>query len=263
MKKITKISRYIRARAKPHSALPFFWHIGRPNFGDDINMSFFEVAVNQPVRLETQRDQPHFLGMGSILDRVTATSIVLGAGCLSALDPKSIRPAQVVSVRGELSRAGLVQSEGVLLGDPMVLLNLVAPQTVQRDGPVGFVPHVSNLRHARKMKIPNVKIIDPGHTPWKVIHEIAGCSRIFSESLHGLIVADTLSIPNVWIAPNRSMAGAAFKFEDYFSTLDAGKDAYPFNLMTFSNPPKGAFTVCQYLYDKRTYLDAIRDATSG
>ena len=145
----------------------------------------------------------------------------------------------------------------------MVLLNLVAPQAVQRDGPVGFVPHVSNFRHARKMKIPNVKIIDPGQTPWKVIHEIAGCSRIFSESLHGLIVADTLNIPNVWIAPNPSMTGAKFKFDDYFSTLDASKDAYPFSLMTFSSTPKDAFTVCQYLYDKQTYLDAIRDATLG
>jgi pyruvyltransferase len=262
MKKIRKLYRYYSNRLPSASALPFFWHVGRPNFGDDINPSFFRMASQQPVRLKIQRDQPHFLGMGSILDRATPASIVLGAGCLSALAPGSITPARVVSVRGELSRAGLVQSDNVLLGDPMVLLNIVAPQSVHHDGPIGFVPHVSCLRLARKMAPLGVKIIDPGLAPWKVIREIAGCSRIFSQSLHGLIVADALEIPNIWIAPSESVTGDTFKFKDYFSTLDTAKTPYSFDLKTFSNTPHTAFNVCNYKYDKKVYLDALRDAVA-
>jgi pyruvyltransferase len=242
--------------------VPFYWHIGRPNFGDDINPSFFQIACQKTVKLHTSRDHLHFLGMGSILDRATSTSIILGSGCLSQLESGSVCPAKTVSVRGELSRASLAQGDSVLLGDPMVLLNIVAPQDVQRNGPVGFVPHFSDLRLARKLKIPNVKVIDPGLEPWKVIREIAGCSRIFSQSLHGLIVADALEIPNIWIAPNASMTGQNFKFEDYFTTLDGRKEPYQFNLGTFLHTPRTAFSVCTYKYDKKNYLEALRDAVA-
>jgi len=243
--------------------VPFYWHVGRPNFGDDINPSFFQIACQETVKLQTSRDNLHFLGMGSILDRATSTSIILGSGCLSQLEPRSVCPANTISVRGELSRASLAQSDSVLLGDPMVLLNIVSPQNVQRNGPIGFVPHVSDLRFAYKLKIPNVKVIDPGREPWKVIREIAGCSRIFSQSLHGLIVADALEIPNIWIAPNASMTGENFKFEDYFTTLDGGKVPHQFNLGSFLHTPQSAFDVCTYKYDKKHYLEALRDAVAS
>ena len=260
VRKARKLFRYYKSRWQPRSSLPFFWHVGRPNFGDDINPSFFQSVCDERTRLEIQRHQPHFLGMGSILDRATSASIILGAGCLTPLAAGSVSATRVVSVRGELSRQGLPHSTDVLLGDPMVLLNLVAPQAVQRNGPVGFVPHVSDLRRAQKMSVPGLKVIDPGHEPWKVIRDIAGCARIFSQSLHGLIVADALEIPNAWIAPSASMKGGTFKFEDYFSTLDAPKEALPFDRNTFLSPPKGTFQVCRYKYDKAEYLDALRDA---
>lgn len=262
MNKAKKVFRYWKARLQPGPALPFFWHVGRPNFGDDINPAFFRAAIGRPVRLETRRDRPHFLGMGSILDRATAASTVLGSGCLVPPVAGSLNPGRVVAVRGALSLAGLTRAEGVLLGDPMVLLNLIAPCRVQRDGPVGLVPHVSEVGRARRMKIPGVKIIDPGHAPWHVIREIAGCSHIYSQSLHGLIVADALEIPNVWIAPGQDMAGDRFKFFDYFSTLDAGKDPQPFDLDTFASSPAHAFEVGRYKHDKKLYLEAIRHAVS-
>lgn len=262
MNKARKVFRYWKARLQPGPALPFFWHVGRPNFGDDINPAFFRAAVGRPVRLETRRDRAHFLGMGSILDRANAASTVLGSGCLLPPVAGSLNPGRVVAVRGELSLAGLARAQGVLLGDPMVLLNLIAPFRVQRDGPVGLVPHVSQVGRARRMKIPGVKIIDPGHAPWHVIGEIAGCSRIYSQSLHGLIAADALEIPNVWIAPDPNMAGDRFKFLDYFSTLDTGKEPHPFDMETFTRSPAHVFKVGRYMYDKKIYLDAIRHAVS-
>ena len=262
MKKIRKIYRYYRARLQPRSALPFFWHTGHPNFGDDINPSFFRAALDQAVRLEIHRDRPHFLGMGSILQKATSVSTVVGSGFLVPPAPCSLTPERVISVRGKLSLAGLTRGDNVLLGDPMVLLNLVAPIKADRNGPVGLVPHVSEVNKAKRMMIPGVKIIDPQHSPWRVIHEIAGCSRIFSQSLHGLIVADALDIPNIWIEPSDQMMGADFKFNDYFSTLDSEKKPFQFKLETFAGSSSSAFSVGRYKYDKKLYLDTLREGVS-
>ena len=220
----------------------------------------FNAALSKPVRLQTRRDRPHFLGMGSILDRANSASTVLGSGFLAPPVAGSLNPEKCVAVRGELSLAGIAQTEGVLLGDPMVLLSLVIPFRTQPDGPVGFVPHISEVSHARRLKIPGVKIIDPSDAPWRVIQDIASCSRIFSQSLHGLIVADTLDVPNIWIEPGKKMAGYRFKFYDYFSTTDALKEPYPFDLETFIDTPIHLFEISRYMYDKKIYLDAIREA---
>lgn len=144
----------------------------------------------------------------------------------------------------------------------MVLLNLIAPFEPKKDGHVGFVPHVSELGRSLRMDIPGIKIINPSLEPWRVINEIAICSRIYSQSLHGLIVADALGIPNVWIAPGPLMAGDTFKFFDYFSTLDADKKLHRFDLETFTQTPVSAFNVGRYKHDKKIYLDAIRSAVT-
>jgi pyruvyltransferase len=263
MMKVKKIARYWKARLQSKDALPFFWHVGKPNFGDDINPEFFSAAVEKPVRLEIRRDRPHFLGMGSILGKANSTSTVLGSGFIVPPVDEALEPGGVVSVRGALSLSGLAKPENVLLGDPMVLLNLIFPHTVKHDGSVGLVPHVSEVGLARKMNIPGVKIIDPTNGPWRVIREIAGCSRIFSQSLHGLIVADALEIPNVWIAPGKTMMGGRFKFDDYFSTLDAAKEPYPFDMDTFRGARAHVFGVGRYRYDKKTYLQALRQAVAS
>lgn len=262
MNKTRKIFRYWKARLQPSTSLPFFWHVGKPNFGDDINPALFCAAIGRGVRLQMRRDRPHFLGMGSILNKATSSSIVLGSGCLFPPVASSLAPRHVVAVRGELSLAGLAQPEGVFLGDPMVLLNLIAPCESKRDGHVGFVPHVSEFRQLRGLDIPEIKIINPSLEPWRVIREIAACSRIYSQSLHGLIVADALDIPNVWIAPGPFMAGDTFKFFDYFSTLDADKEPHSFDLDTFKQTRVQAFNVGCYKYNKKIYLEAIRNAVS-
>jgi hypothetical protein len=62
--KLAKTARYLRARFKPASALPLYWHIGRPNFGDDINPDFFGRLAKSDFRFAINQNQPHFLGIG-------------------------------------------------------------------------------------------------------------------------------------------------------------------------------------------------------
>ena len=52
-----------------------------------------------------------------------------------------------------------------------------------------------------------------------VCRDISGCERILSSSLHGLIIADSFSIPNRRIGFYNNLKGGDFKFEDYASAL--------------------------------------------
>lgn len=262
MQKLRKLTRYWQARLQPPSALPFFWHVGRPNFGDDINPSFFGELLGHKVRLISEKSAPHFLGMGSILERATSTSIVLGSGFLSPPTPASIEAGKVVAVRGALSAAGLKYPSNALFGDPMVLLPDILPLRYDREGPVGVVPHITDVARARAMNMGNVKIIDPADDPWNVVKQIAGCSRILSQSLHGLIVADALHVPNVWLEPSASMKGGRFKFDDYFTTIDTPKQPMEFSATSVVSASASQFTVGAYIYDRQRLMEAFHQAVS-
>lgn len=258
MRKLIKLTRYLAARCRPSSAPGIFWHIGTPNFGDDINPDIFGLISGRTVRLQTDRRRPHFLGMGSILEKATADSTVLGSGFLRRPAAPFPVSARYVAVRGRLSREHLRTEGPVLLGDPMVLLDRVFKRAGGKTCPMGMVPHVSEVSSLRRLCPDGVKVIDPADAPWKVIEAIASCERVMSQSLHGLIVADALGIPNLWLAPSVSMAGGDFKFLDYFSTLDSAKRPHVPTKELLAAPPLPEFSTGRYLYDKDEYLAAVR-----
>lgn len=257
LRKVTKISRYWRARLRPAHMAPMFWHIGRPNFGDDINPALFEALTGVPIRLTRDRTAPHFLGMGSIAAKATEASVILGAG-LIAPEPPAARPRRIIALRGVLSQNLLAPDAQVMLGDPMVLIDRLVRATPEID--IGFVPHVGSFPLARKIAPPDMHVIDPGKAPWQVIRDIARCRRILSQSLHGLIVADALAIPNLWVAPSADMFGGRFKFDDYFSTLDAAKTPHELTRDLLHHPPADAFSVGQYQGDKAAYHARLTQA---
>jgi hypothetical protein len=52
-----------------------------------------------------------------------------------------------------------------------------------------------------------------------VAEQIADCAVILSSSLHGLVFADALGIPNTWFMPDTIHGAARFKFYDYACAL--------------------------------------------
>lgn len=260
MKKLVKLARYLSGLCGPSDSARLFWHVGTPNFGDDINPGLFSLIADRPMRLRTNRDRPHFLGMGSILEKATAHSTVLGSGFLRTPVDKVSTAARVVAVRGRLSREALGAGDEILLGDPMVLLDQVFRPAPTKRHALGVVPHVSEVAAIRRIAPAGLRVIDPSDSPWKVIEAIASCERIMSQSLHGLIVADALGVPNLWLAPSGSMAGGEFKFHDYFSTLDAAKTPHVVTASLLGGAPQDLFQTGRYIFDKAHYLEAIRKA---
>ena len=258
LRRLEKVRRFVRWRFAP-GRLPVWWHVGRPNFGDDINPSFFGRIAGESVRFATDTRRPHVLGAGSILEHAGAASVVCGSGFLRPPAGAVGLPARLVSVRGSLSRAAFPADGDVLLGDPLVLVSEVRAREPTRYR-YGFVPHVLSAGRWRSWNTRGCRIIDPADAPWRVVAEIAACEVVFSQSLHGLIVADAFGIPNVWIAPSDDMAGGRFKFDDYFSTLDAPKPPVSEGPDLFLNPERYDAAVGRYRYSKPAYRAALAAA---
>ena len=87
------------------------------------------------------------------------------------------------------------------------------------------MPHYADrrdprLERLRKAYPEDVVVIDVRQKPEPVIREIARCETILSSSLHGLVTADSLGIPNGWLRLSDRVLGGGFKFRDYYSALD-------------------------------------------
>ena len=81
LRRFEKLRRFARWRFIP-GRLPVWWHVGRPNFGDDINPVFFHRLAGLSTCFAADRSRPHVLGAGSILEHAGGTSVVCGAGFL-------------------------------------------------------------------------------------------------------------------------------------------------------------------------------------
>lgn len=130
------------------------------------------------------------------------------------------------AVRGELSKKNIEKILGkkidTVLGDGGILSSYILDHKVEKKHAVGIVAHYKEQNHPAFDKIAdafsNSIRISVSRPPKQVIEEIAGCECIISSSLHGLIIADSLRIPNIHVKVSDAMLGDGFKFDDYYSS---------------------------------------------
>lgn len=140
-------------------------------------------------------------------------------------NPMSRDNLKVCALRGAKTRERLQMLTGkvydVPLADAGLLSNLFVEGTPEKEYEVGIIPHFSQKEEPRfqnlKQSFPSACIIDIQQGPEVVINQIARCRYILSSSLHGLIFADGLGIPNLHILGKAPLVGGNFKFEDYYS----------------------------------------------
>ncbi|HEY8953660.1 MAG TPA: polysaccharide pyruvyl transferase family protein, partial [Candidatus Dormibacteraeota bacterium] len=183
---------------------------GRGNFGDVLTPLLFERLCG--IRLKwVEREEAELIAIGSLADTIPRgyAGIVLGTGCMFDV-PIELDAAKVLALRGVLT-ARLAGLHPPLLADLGLLASDLAP-VVDRDVPIGTV------RHAGDPRPPIGLALDPLGDPEEMIADAARCQRIVSSSLHGLILADALGIPNMW-DPHPWVRGHGFKFRDYASAF--------------------------------------------
>ena len=116
-------------------------------------------------------------------------------------------------------------SKKVILADPGLLAPLLVDITGTNNKKKLYdlcvIPHISDRNSSlikNKIKVNNSNILDIMESPQNFINSVLKCKKILSSSLHGLITADSLGIPNVMIIINDKIIGKDYKFRDYYSS---------------------------------------------
>jgi hypothetical protein len=99
---------------------------------------------------------------------------------------------------------------------------LIGRPVVKKYG-IGFVPHYVDQRLPAAVEFlercPGVHFINVYQSPLSVLAEIAACDFVISSSLHGLVVADSFSVPNVRVRLSSGVIDE-LKFDDYYSAFN-------------------------------------------
>lgn len=199
-----------------------FWYRGsgveQHNFGDSIAPHLVRgLAGLEPVW--QAMPGADLVTIGSVMSKVPDgwPGIVLGTGTIRSGLVRDLRRAIVLCLRGERTREACLPSGNPTLGDPGILAPDLFPavRPLPRHDVV-IVPHYIDHEMARRYpKAVRVDILADHRT---VLAGIASAKLVVTSSLHALVAADALGVPQV-LEPHPAVIGGLWKFEDYVSAF--------------------------------------------
>lgn len=249
--------------------IPFFYYKDEFNFGDALNVELLSKVLNVDVKYAKPKSAK-LVAIGSILEfflskknRLKSESelTIWGTGLIKPIEPLEYfnRKLNILALRGILTKTDIEAKlnkslDNVVLGDPGLLASyLIDKNKIEKKYKLGIIPHYVDKDHSSLSKqLKNIKgsrIIDIQNDPYVILQEIAECEVIISSSLHGLIAADSLGIPNRWAVFSGKLKGGEYKFRDYYSIYENMSDVKPidFNLVILNesdiNDIKANYTV--------------------
>ena len=136
---------------------------------------------------------------------------------------------KVYAVRGPKTRKILLNS-GIacpeIYGDPGIFLPHIFSSygnTIKKYK-YGIIPHYVDYKKVRQyIKDDKINVINILSSVENVILEANKCERLFSSSLHGIILGESFKIPTAWFTIGGKLGGGDFKFEDYYLSTDRTK----------------------------------------
>jgi pyruvyltransferase len=212
----------------PHT--PAFW-LTSHNYGDNLNHYILSrlaaggvgfVSIELPVQ--------KVVAIGTILNWCNEHCIAWGPG----LGDRThfMNPAcEIRAVRGPLTAARAREcgaSVPDVFGDPALLMPLIYRPPARKTHALGIIPHYVDqwdvaTRYAKESS--EIRVIDILDTPERVTDAIAGCDRIISSSLHGIIVAHAYGIPAAWVRFSDRIGGDGMKYVDHFAAVGLSVEA--------------------------------------
>lgn len=161
--------------------------------------------------------------------------IIFGTGFISYQKYESesyFRNINVIAVRGNetlhrLKRNGIKIKKDVILADPAILapmlLNIseINNMNFNKKYNLCIIPHFIDANNPfikTKIFINNSIILNINENPYKLINDISKCKNVLSSGLHGLIISDSLGIPNMRMIVSDLIIGGDYKFIDYYSS---------------------------------------------
>ena len=206
--------------------LRLHWSSSKPNFGDWLSPVICGILSGRTV-VHAGVGRCDLVAVGSLLSRIKEGWFqrpvhVWGTGFIEERPVKSSKHFYH-AVRGHKSAAQLRSPTVPALGDPGLLCDLVLPEHARlgKDYAVGLVPHYTDQDHPWVRRFverhPHTTILNVFSEVRDFLRQLARCEFVISSSLHGLIAADSFSIPNARIRLSRRIRGDDFKFDDYYS----------------------------------------------
>lgn len=211
------------------------WWRGRKNFGDLVTKELFKHFGCTPVHAYDSNAQ--VIGAGSLLQGIPEefNGDIIGTGLIKddgILNRKDFSGCRIHSVRGELTKKILSLPNSVQTGDlGLIAHNLINGKKYAKKYVIGLIPHYVDKSSAWINAIQEkfgdeYLFIDVENSATHVINEMKHCEVIISSSLHGILCADALGIPNIWCELSKNVVGDGFKFHDYNSSIDYEQKAY-------------------------------------
>ena len=208
--------------------LKLHWAASKPNFGDWLSPAICSFLSGRKVA-HAKITRCDLAAIGSLLQRkkegLWQRSIhIWGSGFIQHQNPQTTRH-HFHAVRGKLSAGLVIDNTITVFGDPGLLIDQLLPDRQSnpvRKYRVGVIPHYRDRNDPALTAIEALaksKIIDVMQDPLVVAREILQCEFILSSSLHGLVVADSLGIPNQWLQFSDNVRGSGWKFRDYYSAF--------------------------------------------
>ena len=216
--------------------IKLYWHRGsgksdtsKQNFGDYLSPLIVEAISRKKVAYAPP-PKADMIAIGTILAKEYKAKRFLchhrlhiwGSGCGKDEERFSQRH-YYHAVRGIESLRRINGSPNdIQLGDPGLLAELLLSKPKVKIYRIGFVPHYAdqNLPVVREFinTFPGVHFINVFSPPMEVIAEIAKCEFVISSSLHGLVISDSFSIPNIRAVLSKGIIDE-LKFTDYYSAF--------------------------------------------
>lgn len=209
-------------RVKPAMTPLYYYQNPNPqyplNFGDDLSPMIVSRIIGKQVDVCSRETSPKLLALGSIIHFANNDDILWGTGVNGKIRhkvQKGVHSLDVRAVRGPRSRKVLIR-HGIdcpeIYGDPALLLPDLFPEYKAQGGEgVKIICHYHD--HQKMLKM-GLDFIPAWQSVEDVIAEICRADMVVSSSLHGVIVAEALGIPAVYLRISRREH--LLKYKDYY-----------------------------------------------
>ena len=166
------------------------------------------------------------IGIGTLLNQHIPSGVpkaIMGTGTGYGNKPERDDSWHVYFTRGPLTakRLGLDTSMAITDGAILCAKYLPIQRAENHTSNIGFMPHCSTAKGKYWQTICeglNMKYIDPRNSVEQVFSELACIDRLYTEAMHGAILADSFRIP--WVAVKTHEHILDFKWQDWCQSLD-------------------------------------------
>ena len=213
---------------------------GRKNLGDWLSPLLCERLSGRRVVHASPR-RCDLVAVGSVLHRIKNSRFgrrihVWGTG-LRTEAPRFTSRHYYHALRGRKTDACIRHGSSPVFGDPALLCDMLPADLPRaKTHAVGVVPHYKDRDNPLVRQFlsanPQAVSVDVFSEPLDFIRQVAACEVVLSSSLHGLIVADSLSVPNAHIRLSDLVLGGDFKFQDYYSAFGMADSVFPLTAET-------------------------------